>query len=201
MLGYLFERSGLYDTTHDGRELVNSKRFAFLLYIGLTIMLFAGLFGGYLVLRGNTEVWPPLGAPPMTLIKILPSWLLLIGTVVIMLVARKALKQNILDRFRLFTMIGLLTSILFLFAFGIEWWRLMAGGVRLNNVFGGMFYIVTGCFIVHFIGGSYGLVSFLRRAKSVPFSLGLSVGFNNTLTFYYLMVALWTIIGGLVYYN
>src|ERR1043165_834964 len=132
MLGYLFERSGLNDTTHDGRELVNSKRFAFLLYIGLTIMLFAGLFGGYLVLRGNTEVWPPLGAPPMTLIKILPSWLLLIGTVVIMLVARKALKQNILDRFRLFTMIGLLTSILFLFAFGIEWWRLMAGGVRLN---------------------------------------------------------------------
>src|SRR4026208_1715075 len=98
MLGYLFERSGLYDTTHDGRELVNSKRFAFLLYIGLTIMLFAGLFGGYLVLRGSTEIWPPLGAPPMTVVKILPSWCVLVMTIAFMIMARTALRKNILDR-------------------------------------------------------------------------------------------------------
>ena len=201
MFGYLFERSGLYDTTHDGRELVNSKRFAFLLYIGLTIMLFAGLFVGYLVLRGNTEVWPPLGAPPMTLLNILPSWVVLVLTMGFMIVARKALRQNILDRFRFFTLLGLLSSVLFLLAFGMEWWRLMAGGVRLNTVFGGMYYVVTGSFILHFIGGAYGLSSFLRRAKSVPFSLPLSVGFNNTVSFYYLMMLIWTIIDGLVYFN
>jgi hypothetical protein len=64
-----------------------------------------------------------------------------------------------------------------------------------------MYYVVTGSFALHFIGGSYGLVSFLRRAKSVPFTLSLSVGFNNTLSFYYLMIVVWTIIGGLAYLN
>ncbi len=201
MLGYLFERSGLYDTTHDGKELVNSKRFAFLLYIGLTIMLFAGLFGGYFVLRGNNEVWPPLGTPPMTPLKLLPSWILLLMTVLLMRTARKRMKENDLPAFRNYTFLSLLSSVLFLLAIGLEWWRLIAGGVTMSTVFGGMYFVIMGIYVLHFIGGSYGLISFLRRAKSVPFSMPLSIGFNNTLSFYFLMFAVWSIILPLVYIN
>lgn len=201
MLVYLFERKGLGDTTHDGSELVNSKRFAFLLYIGLTIMLFAGLFGGWFVLRGNNDVWPPLGTPPMEFIKILPSILVLLANVVAMLVARKAMQTGNLDRFRLLTVISAGLSVLFVMTFGLEWWRLIAGGVKMTTVFGGLYYTITAIFMLHFLGGSYGLSSYLRKAKTLPFTTPQLVGFNNILTFYYLMFAMWFIMGTLAYIN
>ncbi|HYM20533.1 MAG TPA: cytochrome c oxidase subunit 3 [Candidatus Kapabacteria bacterium] len=197
----MFERRDLYDTTHDGKELVNSKRFAFLLYIALTIMLFAALFGGWFVLRGNNDVWPPLGTPPMTLDKIIPTWIALVATIIMMVIARRAMRSNELGRFHFFTKIGIATSVLFLFAFALEWWRLIAGGVRMGTVFGGMYYVITGVFVLHFIGGSYGLTSFLRKAKTTPFVTSRLVGFNNTLSFYYLMLTLWSIIAPLIYIN
>ena len=201
MFGYLFERRDLYDTTHDGKELVNSKRFAFLLYVALTIMLFAGLFGGWFVLRGNNEVWPPLGTPPMTLDKILPTWIVLIANVVAMVIARTAMRKNDLVKFHQWTKIGMSASALFLFAFALEWWRLIAGGVTMSTVFGGMYYVITAVFALHFIGGTYGLTSFLRKAKAAPFTTSQLVGFNNTLTFYYLMLTMWSIIAPLIYIN
>ena len=63
MQSIIIERPGLADSTHDGKEIVSSKRLAFTLYIALTIMLFAGIFGGYFVLRGNNDIWPPTGTP------------------------------------------------------------------------------------------------------------------------------------------
>ncbi|MBS1903958.1 MAG: cytochrome c oxidase subunit 3 [Bacteroidetes bacterium] len=201
MFGYLYERQGLGDTTHDGSELVNSKRFAFLLYIGLTIMLFAGLFGGWFVLRGNNDVWPPLGTPPMTFIKVLPSIVVLLANVIAMILARNAMRQGALERFRTMTTISAGISVLFVLAFGLEWWRLIGGGVHFSTVFGGLYFTITGIFLLHFLGGSYGLVSYVRKAKDLPFSTPQLVGFNNTLTFYYLMFAMWFIMGTLAYIN
>lgn len=201
MFGYLYERQGLGDTTHDGSELVNSKRFAFLLYIGLTIMLFAGLFGGWFVLRGNNDVWPPLGTPPMTFIKVLPSIVVLLANVIAMILARNAMRQEALERFRTMTMISAGISVLFVLAFGLEWWRLIGGGVHFSTVFGGLYFTITGIFMLHFLGGSYGVVSYVRKAKALPFSTPQLVGFNNTLTFYYLMFAMWFIMGTLAYIN
>lgn len=201
MLGLLYERANLYDTTHDGKELVNSKRFAFMLYIGLTIMLFAGLFGGYFVLRGNNDIWPPLGTPEMSVLKMLPSLVLMIASIFVLLSARKEMRANQLSSYRLKVTIGLLISVLFVFAMGLEWWRLIVGGVGLSSVFGGMYFIVTGAFALHFIGGLYGLVHTLRKARTIPFTTPQLVGFNNTLSFYYLMLLLWAIIVPLIYIN
>jgi heme/copper-type cytochrome/quinol oxidase subunit 3 len=201
MLAYLFERKGLGDTTHDGSELVNSKRFAFLLYVGLTIMLFAGLFGGWFVLRGNNDVWPPLGTPPMIFTKALPSIIVLLANLVAMVLARNAMRSGDLERFRTLTMIASAISGLFVLAFGMEWYRLISGGVHFSTVFGGLYYTITGIFMLHFLGGSYGLTSYLRKVKTLPFTTPQVVGFNNTLTFYYLMFAMWFIMGTLAYIN
>lgn len=201
MLGYIHERPGLNDTTHDGTELINSKRFGFMLYIGLTVMLFAGLFGGWFVLRGANDTWPPLGTPPMTFLHILPSLLVLLANVIAMRYARNAMRDGQLERFRFLTLVSVGATLLFALTFGLEWWRLLDGGVQFSSVFGGLYFVITGIFVIHFLGGSYGLGSYLGKAKSLPFSTTQLVGFNNILSFYYLMFVIWLCMGMLAYIN
>ena len=199
MRSIILERPGLADSTHDGKEIVSSKRFAFVLYIVLTVMLFAGLFGGWFVLRGNTEIWPPTGTPPMSLMNMLPECLTILGSVILLLFARKNLRNADFDKFRLFVLFSALLCILFVFAMGMEYWRLLAGGVKFETVFGGMYFVLTGTFLAHFLGGIFALFRFVKKAKLFPATTGIKHGFANALNWHYLMLALWGCIIILVY--
>ena len=199
MESIIYERAGMGDATHDGKEIVSSKRLAFTLYIALTIMLFAGLFGGWWVLKGNNEIWPPAGTPPMTLINMLPENLTMIVSVILLIGAMSYLKKADFKKFGTYILISAAMCILFVFAMGMEYWRLIAGGVTMSTVFGGLYFIITGVFLVHFIGGIYALFRFARKAKLFPTQIGIKLGFANTLNWHYLMLLLWICIVGLIY--
>src|SRR5437899_5384009 len=104
MESIIYERAGLADSTHDGKEVVSSKRFAFILYIALTIMLFAGLFGGWFVLRGNNEIWPPTGTPALSLVNMLPENLTMVASVILLLFAMRYLKHADFRKFRMYVL-------------------------------------------------------------------------------------------------
>lgn len=199
MTGIRYERPGLFDSTHDGKELINSKRLGFTLYIGLTVMLFAGLFGGWFVLRGSNEEWPPSYVPEMTFLKALPMTFALLLCILFMKLARKRSDQADYTGFRTHVLYSLLASLLFLFAFGLEWARLIGAGVSMTGVYGGMYYIITGVFVLHFIGGVYAQIHFLRPKASVALLLEKNAGFANSQSWYYLMFGLWAVILWLVY--
>lgn len=197
----IFERANLADSTHDGKELVSSKRLGFMLYIGLTIMLFAGLFGGYIILKGGTAVWPPEGVPQMPILAILPHTMILAATVLLMRTALAySVKADFL-RFRLFVGFAASLSLVFTIAFFLEWQRLIDGGLLFENVYGSIYFIMTGAFIAHFIGGIVAQVRYLKRTTVVNLILGHNVGFNNAISWHYLMLFLWGIICFLVYWN
>ncbi len=195
----IIERPGLADSTHDGKEIVSSKRLAFTLYIALTIMLFVGIFGGYFVLRGNNDIWPPTGTPAMTLMNMLPECLTILASMVFLIVARKYLRRGDFSKFHTLVLTSAVLCILFVFALGMEYWRLIAGGVTMSTVFGGMYYILMTTFLAHFIGGIYALFRFANKAKQFPAASGLKVGFANALNWHYLMIILWVCIVALVY--
>jgi heme/copper-type cytochrome/quinol oxidase subunit 3 len=199
MESIIYERAGLADSTHDGNPVVNSKRFAFMLYIALTVMLFAGLFGGWFVLRGNNEIWPPTGTPAMTIMKMLPENLTMIISVILLIVAMGYLKKADFNKFQTYVLLSAMISVLFVLAMGIEYWRLLAGGVVFSTVFGGMYFVITGAFLAHYIGGIYALFRFVYKAKQFPAASGITAGFANTLNWHYLMLVLWICIVGLVY--
>ncbi len=199
MSGIIFESEGLLNQTHDGKPLVSSKRFAFLLYMMLTVMLFAGFFGGWFVLRGSHEEWPPVGAPPFDFLRILPHTLLIIFSTICMRIAEKRSKKADYPRFRQWVFYSLLSSVLFLFAFGMEWYRLIAGGLTMDGVFGSIYFMLTGVFIAHYIGGVYAQTRFIRPATTVPLILNQNIGFSNSVSWHYLMLAIWLCIAYLVY--
>ncbi|HEY6171136.1 MAG TPA: hypothetical protein VIX80_02640 [Candidatus Kapabacteria bacterium] len=199
MAGITYERPGLHDSTHDGKELINSKRLGFTLYIGLTVMLFAGLFGGWFVLRGTNEEWPPANVPEMTFLKALPMTIALLLCVVFMKLARKRSDLADYPAFRMYVLYSLLASLLFLLAFGLEWGRLIGAGIDMSGVYGGMYYVITGAFIAHFIGGVYAQIHFLRPKATVQLLLEKNAGFANSQSWYYLMLGLWSVILWLVY--
>jgi cytochrome c oxidase subunit III len=195
----LYERPNLADTTHDGRELVSSKRLGFMLYIGLTVMLFAGLFGGYIILKGGNTVWPPAELPQMQFLVVLPHTMLLLAAVILMRTALAySVKADFL-RFRLFVGFAALVSIVFTIAFFLEWQRLIYGGLLFENVFGSIYFITTGVFIAHYIGGIIAQVRYLKRSTVVNLILGHNVGFNNAISWHYLMLFMWSIICFLIY--
>ena len=199
MESIIFERPGLNDSTHDGKEIVSSKRFAFVLYIALTIMLFAGLFGGWFVLRGNNDIWPPTGTPELTIMNMLPECVTMLGSVILLVLAMGHLKRTDFKKFKTYVLLSAVLCILFTFAMGMEYWRLIAGGVKFSTVFGGMYFIITITFLAHFVGGIFALFRFAGKAKSSPASLGIKLGFANALNWHYLMLALWACIIMLVY--
>jgi len=197
----IYERPNLADTTHDGKELVNSRRLGFMLYIGLTIMLFAGLFGGFIILKGGSTVWPPAELPKMQLLDILPHTLLLVATIILMRTALSYSTKADFMRFRLFVGFAALVSTVFTLAFFLEWQRLIDGGLVFENVFGSIYFITTGTFIAHFIGGIIAQVRYLKRATVVNLILGHNVGFTNAISWHYLMLFIWSIICFLIYSN
>lgn len=199
MQSIIIERPGLADSTHDGKEIVSSKRLAFTLYIALTIMLFAGIFGGYFVLRGNNNIWPPTGTPPLTLMNMLPESLTILISVVCLIVARRYLRLADFSKFQTYVLASASMCVLFVFAMGLELWRLIVGGVSMETVFGGMYFIIMTTFLAHFIGGIYALFRFAKKAKSFPAASGIKLGFANALNWHYLMLVLWACIVGLVY--
>src|ERR1051325_5347847 len=113
MESIIYERAGLADSTHDGSPLVSSKRFAFMLYIALTVMLFAGLFGGWFVLRGNNDIWPPTGTPARTVMKMLPENLTMIFSVILLITAMGSLKRGDFNKFQTFVLVSAMLSVLF----------------------------------------------------------------------------------------
>ena len=199
MESIIFEKSNLADSTHDGGEIVSSKRFAFILYIALTIMLFAGIFGGWFVLRGNNEIWPPTGTPDMSLVHMLPENLTMIASVILLIAAMTFLKKADFGKFQMYVIGSAGLCLLFVLAMGMELWRLIAGGVSMHTVFGGMYFVIMTTFLAHFVGGIYALFRLANKAKLFPAVRGLKQGFANALNWHYLMLVLWGCIALLIY--
>jgi heme/copper-type cytochrome/quinol oxidase subunit 3 len=199
MRSIIYERAGLADTTHDGSPVISSKRLAFTLYIALTIMLFAGLFGGWFVLKGNNEIWPPTGTPEMSIVQMIPENLTMIISLILLYIAMSNLKKADFGKFGTYVFSSAVVSILFVFAMAMEIWRLLAGGVSMSTVFGGMYFIIIGVFLTHYIGGIIALFRFSDKAKRFPAAHGIKIGFSNTMNWHYLMLALWICIVVLIY--
>lgn len=197
----IFERPNLGDRTHDGKELVSSKRLGFMLYIGLTIMLFAGLFGGYIILKSGNAAWPPADVPPLKLLSVLPHTLILIAAAILMRIAYLYSAKADFTGFRLFVGFATLLSTVFTIAFFFEWKRLIDGGLVFENIFGSIYFITTGAFIAHFIGGIVAQIRFIRRSTVVGLILNHHIGFSNAVSWHYLMLFLWGIISFLIYFN
>jgi len=129
-------------------------------------MIFAGLVGGYLVLRYGGPAWPPPGMPP------LPTGLAGFNTLVIALsslvLGRAVRAMRVLDARGLRRGLALSATLgaAFLALQVVQWMRLAGTGLSFTGTtYGTTFYLLTGVHAAHAVSGVVWLLIIALRQK------------------------------------
>jgi heme/copper-type cytochrome/quinol oxidase subunit 3 len=175
---------------------------AVMLFIGADVMFFAGLIGAFVVFRFGAESWPPPGQPRLPLgVTAVNTAMLLCSGWTMMQTWRRLTKWNRQHVINSLTVTAVFGSI-FLLVQGYEWLRLISFGLTLSSgVFGATFYVLIGCHAVHVLGALIWLLTVAMKLNFKPNHYGPQryVGIQLVGMYWFLVVALWPILYGLVY--
>jgi cytochrome c oxidase subunit III len=197
----LYEQPGLRaGSTHPGSEtLIDNSRFVFLIGLAVDVMLFAGLIGAYFVLRGGTQVWPPTDLPHLNKSLIgLSSMSLALGAVFLSLTVH-AQNRNELIRMRASLILSLLFLATFLAMNAIEWRNLLAFGLHIRTIFGGIYFLITGVFHIHILAGMCYILLKYRRTLRWKYYTRSTVSIAHLSYFMYAMLIVWLSLYSVVY--
>ncbi len=194
-----YERAGLRDSTHTGGEMINNGRFAFLLLLGADVMLYVGLLGGYFVLRGGSLSWPPPGSPAISPALMIWTCPLMILAAAGMGVSVRSHHKNALKAMRL-SLAGTLVMLALFFAVNAtEWTNLLKAGLDIMTIFGGIYLIIMGIFMVHILGGSIFVIRMIRRVSSWRTYTRSANSIPHLAMFIYLETVIWLSLYALIY--
>lgn len=176
-------------------------KFGMIMFLASEAMLFAGLIGGYIVLRLSQPQWPPFPDSPA-----LP-WLLT-GINTIFLVsssftyhfAEGAVKKGKTGLFWLLASIFLGT--VFVGVQCYEWWHLHHEGLWFNKggVYGSTFFLMTGFHGAHVIIGVLLMVwVFLRQLLTRCYTPARHVSLENVGLYWHFVDGVWIFLYAIVY--
>lgn len=147
---------------------IANHRVATLVFLMAGTMLFAGLVGGYLVLRYASRAWPSPGMPP------LPVRLAGFNTAVILLSslalhrAVRALRSLDARGLRRWLIVAAALGVLFLGLQTTQWRLLVRGGLSFTGTtYGTTFYVITGVHAVHALSGVLWLLLIALRQREL----------------------------------
>lgn len=129
------------------------------LFLASELMLFAGLFSSYILLRTGSVEWPrhdlPIGLAAF-------NTALLITSSMTMVVAWAELRLNNWGRHRLYLTATVLLGLAFLVIKTIEYREhISAGELPSHDMFFAIYYTLTGIHALHIVGGVVVMVYFL----------------------------------------
>jgi len=137
---------------------LSNARLLTLLALCASTMLFSGLIGAFMVLRGAAPQWPPAGSPP------LPDWVGWNTVVVLASSATLAVAHVALHRGarRLMAATLYATTLLAIAFLAVQWfgWQRLreAGFLPRSNNYGGNFWLLTSVHFAHAVAGALLLV-------------------------------------------
>ncbi|HYS06991.1 MAG TPA: heme-copper oxidase subunit III [Candidatus Dormibacteraeota bacterium] len=147
---------------------IANHRVATLVFLMAGTMLFAGLVGGYLVLRYASPAWPSPGMPR------LPVRLAGFNTVVIALSslalhrAVRALRSLDARGLRRWLVVAAALGVLFLGLQAAQWTLLVRGGLSFTGTtYGTTFYMLTGVHAAHALSGVVWLLVIALRQREL----------------------------------
>lgn len=139
------------------------------LFVSSEVMFFGALFAAYFTLRNQAAAWPPDGTPEIGLVAPALLTIVLLASSVTQHRAVAALKNG--DRGALNRRLGatIMLGTVFLAGEGFEWMRLIGEGFTVEaNVYGTLFFTMTGFHGLHLLGGLLILGVGLRRSSIAP---------------------------------
>jgi cytochrome c oxidase subunit 3 len=182
----------MIDRPGDGMRVPENFRLGTMIFLMAGVMFFAGLVGGYVVLRYGGGAWPAPGMPA------LPVRLAGASTVVILL-SSLALRRAVralrgLDAFG--ARRGLLLSaglgLAFLALQAAQWSRLLARGLSFAaTTYGTTFYVLTGAHAVHALSGIVWLLAIAVRQREVWVPERRRKGIESCALYWHFVGAVW----------
>ena len=146
------------------RQATENYRLATLLFLMAGTMLFAGLIGGYLVLRYAAGAWPSPGMPRLpvrlagfnTLVIAFSSLALHRGVRAMRGLDARGLRRGLLAT----ATVGMLFLVLQV----VQWGMLFASGLSFSGTtYGATFYVLTGVHAAHAVSGVVWLLAIALR--------------------------------------
>ncbi len=145
--------------------------FGMTVFLASEAMLFAGLIGGYIVLRLSSSSWPPMAdAPALPVVLTGINTVFLIGSSFTYHAAEVAVKRGKSGLFWLFLTVALGT--LFLGIQAYEWTHLHHEGLWFNKggIYGSSFFVLTGFHGLHVAVGVLMILIALMRQLGGAFT-------------------------------
>ncbi|HET6402619.1 MAG TPA: hypothetical protein VFH95_14640 [Candidatus Kapabacteria bacterium] len=142
--------------------LVDSGRFVFFIALSLDVILFGTFTAGYFFLRVSAPAWPPADLPHLrTSLAGAATICIAIATLLLALTVF-AQNRNALRSMRASLVLALIFLAGFLVLNASEWKELIATGLPIRTVFGGMYFVLTGLFHFHIIACAVYILSKYR---------------------------------------
>jgi len=142
---------------------------AILAFIVFESMLFAGLLGGFSVMRFGSKIWPPPGQPYLPIAVTWANTIVLLGSLVPLTLAGRAQRRGDTRRFIPLLAATAFLGALFLAIQGSEWVRLLGHGMKVaKGVYGGIFILLIGTHGLHVLGAVIWLAVLAALAWAAP---------------------------------
>lgn len=179
---------------------LGSGRIAIVMLLGAETMFFTGLIGAYVVLRGASPTWPPIGLPRLPIAVTWANTIVLIVSCVTMGMADAAIRQQSPWRLERYLTLTALLGTFFLAVQGSEWIRLVRHGLTVSaGVYGATFYTLIGVHGLHVLGAVIWLLWVLARARRTRFTSANAVRVDLVRIYWFYVGGLWLILFPLVY--
>jgi len=129
--------------------LVDTGRFLFFIGLALDVIFFGTFTAGYFFLRSSAPAWPPADLPHLHPSLIGASTICIAIAAGLLAVTVFAQNRNALRSMRASLVLALLFLAGFLLLNATEWRELIATGLPVRTVFGGIYFVLTGLFYFH----------------------------------------------------
>ncbi len=179
---------------------VSNTRLAMIVLVAAESMLFSGLIGTYIVFRLSAKAWPPADLPRLPLGLTVVNTLVLLGSVVPMTRALRAVARD--DRSALARALAwtVLLGATFLAVQGLEWVRLVRHGLTpASGMYGATFYVLIGCHGAHVLIAVAWLAITALLARAERFTADRHATLEMCAIYWYFVCALWAVLFPLVY--
>jgi cytochrome c oxidase subunit III len=159
-------RSEALAATRD-EDRIQAPVLGMVLFVASEVMFFGGLLGAYFSLRAAAPEWPPPGTPEIDLALPVLLTVVLLASSATQHFAVAAVRQ---DRSAVgWVCATMALGAVFLVGEGLEWARFLGAGFALDtNVFGTLFYTITGFHGLHLAAGLAMLALAFRLRSSRP---------------------------------
>lgn len=176
-------------------------KFGMIVFLLSEAMLFAGLIGGYIVLRLGCAQWPPLPElPPLPKVFTACNTIILICSSLAFHMVEVSVKSGKTGRRWLFLTIVL--GAIFLCGQAYEWTHLYHKGLwfHLGGVYGSSFFVLTGFHGAHvFIGVLLLVWCFLRQVFFKSFTQQHHVALDNVGLYWHFVDVVWVFLYTVLY--